>query len=174
LPLPQSLTEHYQRLGSTLVRDFGLRGLFGVDCVVRDDVPWPVEINPRYTASMEIIEWSQGQSLLARHAGVFGCKTPAPLGPEPEVGLLAKAVLFASEAMEFPQEGPWCETLARPWQPWAMPDFADIPAAGRQFQPGEPIMTLFGKGKTIDECTDRLRQRAACFRVSECGKWSPL
>ena len=44
---------------------FGLAGWFGVDFILRDGIPWPVEINPRYTASVEIHELASGRSLLA-------------------------------------------------------------------------------------------------------------
>ena len=33
----------------------------------RDGIPWPVEVNPRYTASLEIHELAAGRSLLAEH-----------------------------------------------------------------------------------------------------------
>ena len=50
-----------------LASAFGLVGWFGVDYVLRDGNPWPVEINPRYTASLEIHELASGRSLLAEH-----------------------------------------------------------------------------------------------------------
>ncbi|HEX8200442.1 MAG TPA: ATP-grasp domain-containing protein, partial [Isosphaeraceae bacterium] len=43
-------------LGDALAAAFGLIGLFGVDLVLRDGFPWPVEVNPRYTASVEVLE----------------------------------------------------------------------------------------------------------------------
>ena len=69
LPLAEAQRNHYEHLAPTLVRDFSLRGLFGVDCVVKDGVPWPVEVNPRYTASVEILEWAWQRPLLAEHGG---------------------------------------------------------------------------------------------------------
>src|SRR5262249_12482523 len=49
-------------IGEVLAPECGLRGLFGVDCIVHDGVPWPVEVNPRYTASVEVVEWQTGRS----------------------------------------------------------------------------------------------------------------
>src|SRR5262249_33288556 len=34
----------WERLGVAVARFAGLRGLFGIDAVVRDGVPWPVEV----------------------------------------------------------------------------------------------------------------------------------
>ena len=161
LPLAQSLTEQYRRIGNVLARDFGLRGLFGVDCVVRDGVVWPVEVNPRYTASMEIIEWALGQPLLAQHAAVFGVNPGASSASKcPGQESLGKAVMFAKDACAFPREGPWCETLAKPWQPWEVPDFADIPATGQRCLPGQPILTTYARAGNIAECVKSLEHKA--------------
>ncbi|MEJ7637550.1 MAG: ATP-grasp domain-containing protein [Singulisphaera sp.] len=44
-------------LGGFLAASYRLVGLFGVDFILSDGQPWPVEINPRYTASVEVLEW---------------------------------------------------------------------------------------------------------------------
>src|SRR5205807_6520681 len=53
LALSATLHQRLQKLGDTLVRAFCLRGFFGIDFILRSDVPCPVEINPRYTAGIE-------------------------------------------------------------------------------------------------------------------------
>jgi len=55
------------RLGAVLSRETGLRGLFGVDFVARGDELRVVEINPRPTASMEVLECLGGGSWMALH-----------------------------------------------------------------------------------------------------------
>ena len=59
----------FESLGDALASAFGLAGWFGVDYILRDEIPWPVEINPRYTASVEIHELATGRSLLCRASG---------------------------------------------------------------------------------------------------------
>src|SRR5205085_1119619 len=49
------------RLGRTVAAFAGLRGVFGIDASVDDGVPWPVEVNPRYTASVEVLEYARQQ-----------------------------------------------------------------------------------------------------------------
>jgi uncharacterized protein len=61
-----------EQIGGVLASAFGLKGLFGVDLILKDEVPWPVEINPRYTASVEVLEWATGRALLEEHSRVFG------------------------------------------------------------------------------------------------------
>jgi uncharacterized protein len=159
-PLTPFQQDQYRRLGNALAHAFALRGLFGVDCVVRHNVPLPVEINPRYTASMELVEWAARHPVLQAHAQAFegpltrGTTSSSPLNPN---ALFAKTVYYANRPMVFPEEGPWCDALAQPWQPWAMPDFADIPAPGQRFLPGEPVLTMFARGQSSNECSDLLR-----------------
>src|SRR5207248_128787 len=58
-------------LGESLTRRFGLRGLFNVDYVFRGSGIWPLEVNPRYSASVEVLECALGQNFLTLHAAEF-------------------------------------------------------------------------------------------------------
>ena len=64
---------------------FGLVGWFGVDYILRDGIPWPVEINPRYTASLEIHELASGRSLLPEHRHACEASTTPPARPRLEL-----------------------------------------------------------------------------------------
>jgi len=55
----------WQRIGQMLIKWSGLRGIFGIDAVVREGVPWLIEVNPRYTASVEVVERSLTLSCFA-------------------------------------------------------------------------------------------------------------
>jgi predicted ATP-grasp superfamily ATP-dependent carboligase len=59
---------------------------------------------------------------------------------------VAKAVYYAPHAIRFPRSGPWDADLAAPFDPWRVPDFADIPSAGALIEPGWPVLTLFAEG----------------------------
>ena len=61
------LQDQFQRIGQCLANDFSLRGLFGVDAIVNARGVWPVEVNPRYTASIELIERQRQISLIPWH-----------------------------------------------------------------------------------------------------------
>jgi predicted ATP-grasp superfamily ATP-dependent carboligase len=163
-PAP-ALGEALRRLGNALASTFGLRGLFGVDCVLRDGVPYPVEVNPRYTASVEVLEYATGLSTLALHCAVFD-----PSAPPPSLALRAsgenntmvgKAILFARESLTFPADGPWLATLRQPPDIWEMPAFADIPHPGEPIPVGRPVITFFARGDSPTACRDTLQQIAA-------------
>ncbi len=104
-----------ERFGSLLARNCGLRGLFGVDGVCRDGAFWPVEVNPRYTASVEVLEYALGQSALTWHRAAFvpSAQRPAP-SPEALGHCVAKAVYYARGDLMFPDEGPWNDVLRSP------------------------------------------------------------
>jgi predicted ATP-grasp superfamily ATP-dependent carboligase len=167
-PLPLPLWRKFQRLGTVLAKAFGLRGLFGVDCVLRDGVPWVVEVNPRYSASVEVLEEPGGPSAVALHrAALEGTEVPLYWGsgePQPYVRRKArgKAVLFAREPLVFPDDPFWAARARefRPDHP-GPPPFADIPPAGQNIEQGRPILTFFAEAATVDECQARLRATAA-------------
>lgn len=151
----------FQRLGVVLARTCGIRGLFGVDCVLRDGAPWPVEVNPRYTASVEAVEFAQGLSALALHRQVFDPSAPTDCSSFASAGpVVGKAILFARRKFAFPDDGPWLDVLRPPPTVDELPLFADIPVAGQDIEEGWPVLTFFATAKTVEECLARLRQIA--------------
>ena len=65
-------------LADAVTEAFGLRGLNGLDFIARDGVPLPIEVNPRYSASMELVERATGSSLFAIHADACAGRLPEP------------------------------------------------------------------------------------------------
>lgn len=116
----------------------GLRGLYGVDFVLRDDVPFPVEVNPRYTASVEVLEYATGVEAMSLHCDDFRpSQRRARAAGSDGSASVAKAVYFAPWTFPFPSAGPWLDRLDDP------PAFADIPAPGEVIERGHPVLTLF-------------------------------
>jgi uncharacterized protein len=143
-PSPQPLSPEYRGEGHSL------RGLFGVDAIVRDGVPWPVEINPRYTASVEVLERSYRVALLPLHGAVFE-QTPLPVFHLPATPPIhGKAILYARQTFAFPAAGPWLDT----------DEYADIPHAGEVIEQGRPVLTLFASAASVADCVARLEEKA--------------
>ncbi len=80
-----SCNESLNRIGETLQRGCGLHGLFGVDFILHDGEAWPVEVNPRYTASIEVLEHATGLRAMEWHRLAFDRAPPHP-GPLPRSG----------------------------------------------------------------------------------------
>ena len=56
LPISEATDKTLMMLGDVLTKQFDLSGLFGIDIILDGDQVWTIEVNPRYTASMEICE----------------------------------------------------------------------------------------------------------------------
>lgn len=159
-----ALPAELQSLGNVLVREFGLRGLFGVDFVYRVDSETgrgaclPLEVNPRYTASVEVLERAYGASLLDLHRAVFEGRPVAwqPRAASPVIW--GKAIVYARHDLVFPADGPWTDALR---QPPARGDVehADIPHPGERIARGRPVLTVFASGHSFQKCILRLREK---------------
>lgn len=158
LSLSDSAHTAFERLGQTVADGFGLRGVYGVDCVLRDGVPYPVEINPRYTASVEVLEHATGVQALALHAAAFGALLPGTPRRQQPTGVVGKAILFARQSLVFPDSGPWPDASAH--APDDMPALADIPHAGTPIEIHQPILTLLARADSMANCVEELRRRA--------------
>ncbi len=157
LPVRSPFLRVWEDCGNALTKTFEMRGLFGIDTICRGDVPYPVEVNPRYTASVEVLEYATGLSALSSHRQVFQPEAPVvPARPVP-ASVVGKAILFAREAVTFPADGPWMPTLRCPGHIWDLPAFADIPLAGDKVPPGRPVLTFFARADTAAEVYQRLR-----------------
>jgi predicted ATP-grasp superfamily ATP-dependent carboligase len=153
-----------EQIGDILASIFALRGLFGVDFILQGDVPYPVEVNPRYTASVEVIELATGQALLDMHRRAFSpTSNPVASNTKAMPGVVGKAILFARNGISFPAIGPWRSALDGAFDPWEVPACADIPAAGSIIEPGQPILSIFASGADEAECAACLHERAAAL-----------
>ncbi len=142
---------------TALARRFRLRGVNGFDFVLAADGPRLIEINPRYTASMELIEERTGLNLFDVHLAALEGRLPrAPLERRRDrrgVRFLAKGILYAT-------------VLARGagLEPLRALGCRDVPAGGEPIAAGQPICSLIAVGPSPADCRARLVRRAAQVR----------
>jgi len=169
LPLSLVLRRQLQQLGNTLAAEFHLVGVFGVDVIVADDTAWTIEVNPRYTASIEILERCHGLRTLELHraACVDGIVPPDNAWlDDPAGSCWGKAIVFADA--DYIAPGEFADLAARSAAS-ACPIFADIPFPGTTIAKGWPIATVFAQSQTEDAPEFRavlasLTQRAETLR----------
>lgn len=143
-------------LAAAVTSEFGLVGLNGLDFVARDGVPYPLEINPRFSASMELIERAHGLSLFELHRRA--CQGTLPSALSPADAMLAKAIVFARREVILDDTSSW---LREGWM-------ADIPHPGERIRQGRPICTIFAEGSDAASCLRRLTRRASSvYRAAE-------
>jgi uncharacterized protein len=151
LPLPEILDpdrgakilEQARRTASFLTAEFGLTGVNGFDFILDADQVRLIEVNPRYTASMELIERAYGLSVFQLHveAVLHGTLPQFRLESLLNVGgFFGKSILFSEKDAVVPENLNW-----RAW------DTKDIPAPGEQLRKGSPICTIFAGQPSYDE-----------------------
>jgi uncharacterized protein len=135
-------------LAEAVAEKFRLRGLNGVDFIARNGVPYPIEVNPRYSASMELVERATRTSLFAIHAEACAGR----LAPLPRVPLRThgKAIVYALEDLVVDDPLAWTDA-----------PMADLPHAGERIGRGHPICTVFAADRRSARCLDALRVAAA-------------
>lgn len=167
LIVSESIDRELQRIGSALTQAFELRGLFGVDLMLRDQELWLLEVNPRYTASAEACERAGAGSAIAAHVAACQDGTLPPpsagdskLAAERAVQVTAfagKAILFAQRRLEI--DPATCDALLRAAGDSKRPGLADIPAPGSAIQPGQPVLTALVDGQTPEAVRSSLRSQ---------------
>lgn len=170
LRLKDEQAERFEQIGEVLARGAKLVGLVGIDAILTDDDVWPVEVNPRYTASVEVIERGIGAHCLAAHvAACVDRRLPSRRAERHQVHgsevVFGKAIAFADR--EIRVAGAFVEQslAAQNLNEW--PEIADIPHPGEQIACGAPIATVFAHGDSVDSTREKLadsvrRVRAVC------------
>jgi len=164
LPIDGTVEATIRGIGRVVAEQFELAGVFGVDFILDGDQVWVVEVNPRYTASMEICERISGLNVIGLHARLFQGNANISLSAgdarAPTRSAAAshgKAILFAKRDIKISQlfaEVSLAEALRMPW-----PTLADVSPAGTIIEVGRPILTVFADGQTMEAVEQRLRQR---------------
>jgi uncharacterized protein len=148
-----SLLDRMSAIAGAVTGAFGLVGLNGIDFVLREGEPYVLEINPRYSASMELIERSGRLSIFEAHVAACGGELPsAGAFPVPEV--LGKAVLYARRNVMVGDSRRW---LLRN-------DVRDVPFPGERIPRGHPVCTVFAHGANSVACYARLVAAAAALQ----------
>ncbi|HUQ70237.1 MAG TPA: ATP-grasp domain-containing protein [Planctomycetaceae bacterium] len=189
--LPEAGQEMIERMAEAIAARVELRGLFGLDFIWDGATPWVCEVNPRYTASCELLELAYGQPLLTEHWSCF-TSDPPPTLPGATGGGFRPPVLLPSSGEDTggsklpplaPRVGglpdmvgklilyarrtvtaPDLSQFLSPRSPWTVPFLADVPRVGTMFEPGQPLCTVFATGGNADAVRQKLDRRVARVR----------
>ncbi len=140
-------------LARALVEEFDLVGVNGIDFVARDGLPYAIEVNPRWCASMELVERAHEISVFGMHAEACAA------GALPEFdftrslrpfGAVGKAVVFATRNIVVGDTRSWLEDAT----------VQDVPHPGEEIRAGQPICTVFAQSPDANVCYTTLVRRA--------------
>jgi len=159
-----------EQLGHIIADRFNLVGLFNVDLIITDQGDaWLLEINPRYSASMELLNLD-GKLIdghLAAYEEQSGLLTPQQadqrlqwLGdidhsmPPANVALVesaCKRIIYAISPSRFDiSQDELIRLVADLLEPWPITaTFHDLPATSATIPAGYPIMTVIARGTEL-------------------------
>jgi len=150
IPKPDTgLLESLNVLATTLTQAFGLVGLNGIDFILNGEQLSILEVNPRYSASMELVEEALAVPLLLWHTA--GCRRQAlPVLPERhDRNVFGKAIVYARWDGILPDTTPWLAKGRR-----------DVPHAGGPIHADFPICTVTAVGRDQQLCYAHLLAEA--------------
>jgi predicted ATP-grasp superfamily ATP-dependent carboligase len=151
--IDNSLTAALAALVDAVTDAFPLVGVGVIDFMATDKGLHPIEVNPRWSSSMELIERARGISLFGLHADacVRGVLPPFDLAQPPIArGAHGKAIVFARNDTVMPDTRRWLDD----------PSVRDVPRPGDHILSGQPICTVFAMGADDAECYAALVERA--------------
>jgi predicted ATP-grasp superfamily ATP-dependent carboligase len=184
-PEQMALLEVVERMAASLTRRFGLRGVNGLDLVVArgqtppgrglgaegasetpavrstvrgrlEACPYLVEVNPRYTAAMELVEQAYGLNVFSLHLQAMSGRLPdfSLSGQLHTDGpYFGKGIVYARQNVSVPETEGWTKL-----------DRRDIPFPGEQIEAGHPVCTVLAQGKDRETCWQRLLTAAQAVR----------
>jgi predicted ATP-grasp superfamily ATP-dependent carboligase len=148
-----AVLEMVERMAAGLTRRFGLRGVNGIDLIVTDGPDgsprvFLVEVNPRYTASMELVERAYGLNVFSLHLEAMAGRLPVFSLAESlrsQALYFGKGIVYARRAVTVPNTDGWTQRGRR-----------DIPFPGERIEAGHPVCTVLVTGEGRDVCWKRL------------------
>ena len=155
--------ERLWRICSHLSTVFHLRGINTLDFVINSKGIWVLEVNPRWSASVELIEEWRGERLFAKH--LAACRVSQRSLPfngdesrlnQKRPGFWGKRIVYAKSSF---QVGCGLDLSYLFEQ-----GVRDIPVAGTKIEKGEPICTVLSSAASDAACWRMLLLKAGWVR----------
>ena len=157
LPVQQraAVLRRVELIANRLTHNFGLRGANGIDLVISDHLDVHlIEVNPRYTASMELIERAYGINIFSLHLEAVAGQLPVwNLANRIDGTWHGKGIVYARQSVTTPNTDGWLNNNRR-----------DIPFGGDVIDAGHPICTVLAEGPDRAGCWKQLIDAAESVR----------
>jgi predicted ATP-grasp superfamily ATP-dependent carboligase len=145
---PSGIAEKFyapiEKFGKKIGAETGLAGWWGADFIITNESAWILEVNPRFTASLELIGKAHGIDIVEKQIRAF-----SPDICHIEIGKNSKyfgrLIVYAKESVVFKNPAKWFEAGMR-----------DIPHDGELVQKGAPVLSIYADGNGYDECNKNL------------------
>ena len=151
----EALVEAAGALAQAVVDEFGLVGVNGIDFIARGVEPCAIEVNPRWCASMELVERAYGLSVFEAHASACA------FGRLPDFDLVrarrgaaaaGKAIIYARHDVTVGDTRTWLTKHE---------SIRDIPRPGASISSGRPVCTILADAPDTAACHAALLESAS-------------
>ena len=146
LEAPQRQMADMAAMAEEIIAGLGLVGSNGVDFLLGESGPVPVEVNSRFQGSLDSVELSCGVNVFQAHLQSFSGILPDP--PKPSLCTAGRAVLYAPSPLTIGVD------LLCSWT-------ADVPGVGSRIEADEPVLSIISRGADREKALSCLRGRAA-------------
>jgi predicted ATP-grasp superfamily ATP-dependent carboligase len=149
----ESIVDAACTLAEAVAETFQLVGVNGIDFIARDGVPYPIEVNPRWSGSMELVEHAYGLSVFGIHAEACAGGTLPRFdlrAARQQARAWGKVIVFAREPASAPDTTAWLADRS----------VRDVPQPGESFAAGQPVCTVLAEDADAARCYDVLATRA--------------
>jgi len=144
-------------LGDALARRCGLAGLFNIDFVRTASDLWAIELNPRYSASIEVLERALEIRCVELHlAACQAIQLPEKAPPSGEK-FAGKAIVYAPHDVTIGE--PLEKLIAALSAGRAEPLVADLPRVGERIVRGNPVLTVLAEAASLAAVESQLAER---------------
>lgn len=153
IPGTGQIKEIVESAVQVLTRTFGLVGLNGIDFIIRDGIPWLIEVNPRPTASFELNQRALRVNAFQLHVDACRGNLPETIPAAPDDMCYGKGILYANEDVRVGS------TIG-----WSRQAIADVPHPGEEIPVGAPVCTLLARGTSPEKCWQKILAKANWLR----------
>ena len=157
--LKKKLLGEIEGVVNDLTAHFELKGACGIDFILSENEkgqfsPVLLEVNPRFTGSMELIEKAYGLNIFTLHRNACDGILPAfAVSEQDDKHYYAKGIVFARQ-----------DVVIQDTEKWPCLDRSDIPFTGDRIKQGHPVCTIFAQAETENDCLANLFKSADKLR----------
>ena len=162
LNLNSTIRAAWQQIGGALADEFNLQGLFNVDAILQGDRLSPLEVNPRYSASIEVLERALGIAAVTLHVEACQGQRFSSTFDVPPQRICGKAVCYAQRDVTIDARFPRFVLQQNRALDW--PTIADIPRVGTFIRRGRPLCTVLAEGPDPGAVESALQRLAATIQ----------
>lgn len=137
-PFTHPMSPRMRDMAEEISAATGCRGIIGIDFIISEEGIFPIEINPRFVATLDTIEQSTGMNLVSVH--INACNGVLPENIPPSSAVSVRRILFAPHDLIVTRDLTFLSPLV-----------SDIPASHSSFLAGEAVISVYGTGP--DETT---------------------